>query len=66
MTKLAFMFKKKNNHSPLREHFPYIQLLCWKSTNSHPGGVGLGYTEHISNVGGRDTEASARPSNSAV
>lgn len=69
-----FMFEKKKKtckkmqyrHEPLGEPFPYIQLLCWKSSNSHPGGISFGYTEHISDVGGRDAQASARPSNGAV
>lgn len=61
-----FTAKPQSRHKPLRRAFAYIQLFCRKSSNSNPGGIGLRDTEHISDVGGRDAKASARPSNSAV
>lgn len=44
----------------------YIELFCGEGSDSHPGGVSLWHTEHITDIQRRDPKASACPANSAV
>lgn len=44
----------------------YVQLFCREGSDSHPGGVGLRHSKHITNVQRGDTETSAHSAHSAI
>lgn len=46
--------------------FTHIFLLCWESTDAHPGGVGLDDAIHSANVWRRHAKTSAHSAHSAV
>lgn len=44
----------------------YVELLCWKGSDAHSGGVGFWHAVHLSDVGRRDAKTRAHAAHRAV
>lgn len=61
-----FLVNTLRNHLFFKHVFTHIILLCWESTNAHPGGVRFDDAVHSANVRWRHAKACAHSSHSAV